>query len=698
MNFNLPYSVLLSSILFLVVACGGDATQEGATNSAEEASPSAVDAAPDSRTPEEVAQAFMEAGNAADREAFLGLLTPAAREGLGGDDEGFSMEGGQFEEFSVSEATIEGEEASVPVTATQMGQPQEMTLNLRRVADAWRVYGMEIKAGEMSVSMNFEELGQMVQEMAESMGEAMKEGFETSMQEWQAGGSETEIAAARLSFETMEALSEEAYRAEWINENDFSGETIGAALSTLAERLSLGIEAGSHAEAMEAPVETDVSGVSNLEAIERLTKQIGLYPAYPDLQGGVGALGEAFAMALAEGFEEIFSGEDAPVKIEGMSEEMMGAMSTEAGAEAGPLITLHEGAREYPVAFAGPFMIEVVGVEEVPPHGTGSLSVRVVTFGINPGLLRLVAEDGEGTTFGKVRDARDRSLVDENVRYLSGGEVVGAAYHDLFNMSLMNLLRDVTAIETVEGVQRVTLPLEIQQVTLEEPKRGDSTTLGEFTLEVKQVGMNTNIEITGPEGATAEAEVLMAADDAEGNALGITYQDSMQWMPGKLQASLNTPEPASTVHLKLISKVKALEYPFKLGPIPLKQYEQMPEKLVELEFGEATAPLEAEFVRFLKEDPNFPEIEIQVVNRSNKDATTLFADFVYEDSSGNKLDNMPTTLTGEFSMDGHQPLAPAGETVLQASTAFSMPEETVNVRIEPIHVEFVDGTKWKAER
>lgn len=705
----------LVRILFVILpvgfalACGGgeetaEAPAEGepetAAAQAETEAPEAGGTAEESRSPEAIAEAFMEAGNAADQEAFLELLTPAARTGLGGDDEGFSMTGGQFDEYEVGEATVEGQEASVPVTATQQGQPQDMSLKMRQESGAWRVYGMDMQAGEMSVSMNFEELGQMVEQMAQSMGDAMKEGFEASVQEWQAGGSEAQIAAARLSFETMEEISEEAYRADWMNEESFEGATVGEALKELADRLSLGLEPGAHAEKLSAAVEAGVAGLSNLEAVERLTDQVGLHPKYPDLQGGVGALGEAFAMALAEGFEKLFTGEDSAIRVEGMPEETMDSMRAAADAGDGPdpVITLVEGERKYPAAFAGPFMVEVFLVNEVPPHGTGTLSLRVLTFGMNPGLLKLVSEDAEGTTFGEVVDAQGRSLVDENVRYLSGGEVIGAAYHDLFHMNLMNLLRDVTAIEKVEGVQRVKLPIEIQDVTLEQPEKGMTRELGDFTLEVKGVGTNSRIDIEGPEAAMADAEVLLAADDAEGNPLGITFQDSMLWMPTKLQASLNTPEPPGTIHLKFISETETLEYPFELGPIPLEQYEQMPEKIAELEFGEAAAPLEAEFVRFMEDDPNFPEIEIQIVNHSNKDTTTYFADFIYEDASGEELDNMPTTLTGNFTPDGHQPLAEAGATTLHTTTAFSMPEDTVNVRIEPIHVEFVDGTKWEAER
>jgi hypothetical protein len=555
----------------------------------------------------------------------------------------------------------------------------------------------------MSISMNFEELDQMMEQMAESMGSAMKESFEASMDDWEAGGSKAEIAAARMIFNSTQAVTEEAYRSDWVNVDTFNDATVGEALRTLADRLGLGVVVEGSEEALEVQVEAEVAGVSELEAIERLTRQIGRHPEYPDLQGGAGAFGEAFVAALAEGFGQMFTGEDGAVKIEGMPGEVMDAMDA-MKAEApptgeGPVLTVKDGARRYPVAFAGPFMIEVFLVNEVPPHGTGTISIRVVTFGVNPALLGRVADDGEGTTFGKVADAKGRSLTEEGVRYISGGQVVGAAYHDLFHMSLMNLLRDVTAIDKVAGVQRVALPLEVLDATLEQPKEGQTQKLGDFTLEVKEVGTNSRIDISGPEDAIEAAEVLMAADNGAGEPLGITYQDAMKWMPSKLQTTLNTPEAPAAIHLKLFVRSKVLEYPFELGPIPLEKYEQMPEKLVALEFGGAEAPLTATFVRFMEGDPNFPEIEIELVNHSNKDVTSYFANLIYLDGKGQPISDFPmsTTITGDFTSDGFGLLAPAGEKRLKTTTAFSMPEGTADIRIEPVWVEFVDSTKWEPE-
>ncbi len=700
MKLNSWLRLVFVSLISWTLACGGsddvgDASAAGTENPMAEG----TSATPDSRSPEDVAQAFMDAGNAGDQEAFLELLTPAARKGLGGDGEGFSLEPDQFQDIEIGDATIEGDDAKVPVSASQNGAAQEMTLRLRQVAKSWRVYGMDVQAGEMSMSMNFEELGQMVEQMAESMGSAMKETFESSMNDWQAGGSAEEIARERAAFNAMKAISEEAYRAEWMNDESFSDATVGDALQTIAKRLGLEIAAGDFEEKLKAPVDSDLAGVSNLEAIERLGRQIGAYPEYPDLQGGAGALGEAFVSALAEGIGQVFNGESGALKIDGTPEDIMEAMQTDGDSPSqAPAVTLIKGERPYPAEFAGPFMIDVYQVDEVPPHGTGTLTVRVTTFGINPTILDLLANDSYATTFGRIVDAKDRSLVDEDVHYMSGGEVVGAAYIDLFPMEMRNLLRDVTAIDKVPGVQKVTLPLEIQDVTLEKIKEGEIRTVDGLTFEIKQAGENTSIDIKGSEELLEGLQVRMAADNAAGEPLGILYQDSMAWMPTQVQASLNTPEKPTTIHLKLITKSALLEYPFELGPIPLESYAQMPEKLIELDYGNAAAPLSAEFVRHVKADPNFPEIEVRLVNHSNKDVTSYFADFIYEDASGNKIDNMPTTLTGEYSFEGSQPLAKAGETKLQTTTAFSMPEGTKSITIQPIHVEFVDGSRWEAER
>ena len=66
-------------------------------------------------------------------------------------------------------------------------------------------------------------------------------------------------------------------------------------------------------------------------------------------------------------------------------------------------------------------------------------------------------------------------------------------------------------------------------------------------------------------------------------------------------------------------------------------------------------------------------------------------------ASGEALGEMGTAFTGEFTADGQAAAVAKTTTSATEATAFSMPEEATDLKINVWSVEFMDGTEWTSE-
>ena len=123
----------------------------------------------------------------------------------------------------------------------------------------------------------------------------------------------------------------------------------------------------------------------------------------------------------------------------------------------------------------------------------------------------------------------------------------------------------------------------------------------------------------------------------------------------------------------------------------------MPEKIEELSFGKHPAPVSGEFMHIVDPDPGFTKILVRLVNHSNKDITSIFVNLVYLDVNGNEIDDFPSTISGDFSFEGQEPAVTKNAANEIETTAFQMPEGTVDIRIEVNSADFIDGTTWRGE-
>jgi hypothetical protein len=266
-------------------------------------------------------------------------------------------------------------------------------------------------------------------------------------------------------------------------------------------------------------------------------------------------------------------------------------------------------------------------------------------------------------------------------------------------------------------------PSAMEETVLDKLVEGATYQAGEFSIELTAVGTSIAFKIQGKDETAEDAShetdrdsqervrqrmdnliVKYSPRDSEGNAMGVTM-DMSRPLFDSYKVHFSTNEPPASVHLKIVSKVTEVEYPIELKNIPLNHHAEMPEKLETLLFAGHDAPVTVEFIE-IRKDPNFPpehapeNILVRVTNHSNKNAHSIRCQLVYLDEQGSEVERFsapPTTLTGKVTQDGIQPVVARNATEEVETTAFFMPGQTKNVRVDLQGVEFIDGTTWRSE-
>lgn len=610
------------------------------------------------QTPEDVAKAFMEAGDAGNQEAALGLMTEKARATMSAD-ESLSMSAQEFESYSVGKAAITGETADVPVEAVQAGEKQKITLKMKKEKDAWRVFGVGIEAtGGVSMTIDFENLGDLVNQMTEQLTGALEQVGETmqqGLQEAFSGESGGDLATKKAQFEALAPVTQAQFESMWKNDSAFKDKTTLEALNALAAGLGLAVDPGEYADKLASKVDVDVQNISRAEAIERICTSAGLYPVFPDAPEDWGA-----------------SGDDAQ-----------------------PAIALGEGPRPYPVAFGGPFVFSVDDLTDNAPNPIGSLTFAVRAYGLDSALLDLLTNNSEATNIERLVGPNDEPLTRDELYFLSGGQARHNIFMDVFNVELVNLVRAVDRV-TISGAQSLMIPSSLDEIKFETLAEGQAQEVNGISVEISSLNESyVQFAIKGPADKIERMDAKFWATDADGNDVEVAGSSADSWTEGEMQASVQTFAPFSSLRMKLLA-VSAVTYPFELKDIAVPNHDQMPEKIEELSYEGHDAPISVEFVKFLNDDSDFREILVRVTNHSNKDAIDVSCTMVYLNKSGDELDDFPGSLTGEFGADGQMPVAAAGATAEVEATAFSTPEKTKKVRVDLWRIQFSDGSTWES--
>ena len=649
-------TLLIATLPF--VSCGGNSSlpQGNSTGSVDSQNWTA---------PEEVAESFLRALQSQDDEALHAALTPAARSFFEDADEGFTFSPEDLVSFQLGESIVHGTEADVPAQLRVDGEEQDLKIKTRRGAQGWRVYGV---AGEIApgaeFTMDFEHVGDLMQGIEDELTTAFETAFDEAFADWNAGPSPEELALSRERFEALVAVDPSQGENGWQIDVRVNGRSALDALGDLLVDLGLRVDSSGCQDALATPIELELDGVSHIQAVERIAAAVDLYPIYPELS--------------AQGF-----GSNAAWDSDQPAERAADASA--------PALRFAQGTRPRPIAFSGPFLIEIPDLQENAPRPTGEITVAVRALGLDARLLALQGRMEEHLELTSVTSARDEELRSEpDTHFWITPEFQAGYWTAELSADLRHLLRGVEEL-SLTGVVHLPIPVQVATVSWKGGEAGPKEVDG-LRIELSEWGQQTRFSITGSSKLKGHASVQFSPLDQAGAPMAIQSESSYGY-GDSLSADLMTEGAPASLDMKIVG-VEKHGFPFAIENVPLQRYEEAPEGLEPLQF-DGSHPVLAHFTKFLSRG-EMPKFELRVDNRSNKNVTEVQASFVYLDAQGAELSDFPQTLSGDFDFDSDVSIlaAPRAEVVREA-VAFFCPPEARSIRVEVERVAFDDGTSWE---
>lgn len=610
----------------------------------------------------EVARRFADA--AGDDSAFLALLTDKARGRMAKEGtpkrEGWKQRPGVV--VHVGEPTVTGDTAQVQVSKREAGKEDRIVLNLRRQGTDWRIRGLELEiAPGKTLPMNFEEPQEMAKAIfpeMENFGKEMEKTLNKGVEDSMTGQPTAEDRAN----EALKPLDRAAFEATWKGDLAVKDRPAGVVLRELARAFGFKLEATpAQEQALGANITLRLDGRSRYERLEAVCRQAGFYPEYAD----------AFAS--------------------------MGGQ---------PLVRLKQLPRPYPVAFAGPFLVELAELKEYVPYATGVVGLRVLASGLPPTVAGLLDKGMSPFAVTEVVDAKGRDLHDRS-RLETGRvwRIIAGGYDRTFDVPLKNLLRDVTAIKSLRGKVRLPLPSRLETLRFEPPKVNAVQKAGGVEVRLTRLTrqeMNFNgkkypqqsvsLSFTG----AGPDQIRVIAYDAQKKLRAV----SRLMMGGSDKQGNAQYTIAGEVPAVLVVKVLGTEQvdcEFRLDDVALASAAQMPEKLTPASFAGHAAPVSVEFVA-VKKDQFLARAQLRVTNHADQPIRSLTLKLDYLDKAGKRVGGWP-------SLDHGAPVKPEekGLALLVGKNATAtievqapfLPGNAATVQATVSKVTFADATEWK---
>ncbi len=321
--------------------------------------------------------------------------------------------------------------------------------------------------------------------------------------------------------EPWESMDVEQFEAAWKVDLDVEDQPAGELLDRLAGEL--GLELAGHdgqRAALSKPVTVQMSGRSRLEAIHEVCRQVNLHPKY----------------------------------------------SSAAWTDSAVKLTFVEGPRPRPVAFAGPFLMEVADLRQAAPAPTGSLKVRVRAFG----LPEVVA---------------DRVHWPIKILEILPAEIHAPAHRGNWacdhsggldfreTIRLGNLFRHVEEVSMFRGAIGLSLPASVETTRFEKLEPGTTRQLGNAKVTLRSVGQGEPCDLAfGLAGVSAD-DIQFIAYDRENQILKATQSAYF----GN-HYTFRTSKRPTWVTASVITRKQDVEYSFRFQNIPLPQHSSMPDK------------------------------------------------------------------------------------------------------------------------
>jgi WD40 repeat protein/phage FluMu protein Com len=591
-----------------------------------------------------------------------------------------SMPGGTFE---VDAIAVTGDTAQAKLIAKEAGEVQGvLSVLLRREASNWRIYGFTTQWDptdpETALTIDLEnlaassffgmEMGELEQSFnPEQMEESFTQSFEDSLK--------PKVDQTDLDHEALASLGREALEASWKQDLLAQDQPAGDVIRELVERMDYQFDPPDIYQAILArPIRVDLRGKSLRELLDEACKQVGLYPTY---------------------HSKLDLPANQPQQMASMPQERIS-------------VRLAQLPRPMPIAFAGPFQVEVDELNEFVPHASGEVRLTASFANLPSPIVRLFRESR--AQFEVV------SVVDPSGNDLYSGMLTTRPITGLFPMSsletsanprcsinvpLKNLIRGVTQIGELHAKLRVPIPIRVETLRISPLVAG--AVKGAGGVEVKLMNVeksqsfgSANLSIRLAVQGIGRGCLRVVAYDAEDRLLHAeprTDQFSGRESMGTVDFAL-APE-ATAIDVKLITLLQYADYDVAFKNLPLHSAGQMPEKLTPATFP-GKLPVSLEFITLI--DEFGAESKFRIENHSNKDVRSLELQLKYFDAEGKVLDTSATRYApcddGNTSENSLSLAVRKNESATIDINAPFLPDDTKTIEATPTKVTFADTTEW----
>ena len=491
--------------------------------------------------------------------------------------------------------------------------------------------------------------GALLDEMASELGSSMQAAFDEQMRTQALGGTPEQIVAQRDLYDQAQVLAQVDAEAGWMAPETLAGGTYTEVLEGLLEGSQLALDPGHWAEHADQTCPTKITGLTRAQALEQVAQSLDLVPVYPD---------------------------------------------SNPWDHSTPILTFEKGPRRLPVAFSGPFVIEITKLTEGVPYGSGQIRVAARGLGLPAAMQCANHSMDEWFRIDAVRDKDGNNLAaNPDMRMLSQPQYVGGILQVETEMDLTGLLQSVEEIAELSGSVHLQFPIQVNSaefIQMQPTKK----VVGGLEVQLSKAGVENRLTVDLGESLNEKVEVMWAPSNFEGEPLGLVHQSSFGFQ-NSLDASMTTSEKPHVLGIKLL-QTESARMEFTLPAIPLAQSQEQPSAVKALKF-EPAQPVSVVFVEFVKRDSDFPEVSLRSVNHCNKDVQSAQVELSYLNDKNKTIKEMFTTINAPFDGGATGPLVRSGESVITTEMAFFMPKEAVSVQVRVIQVEFMDRTRWEGK-
>lgn len=505
----------------------------------------------------------------------------------------------------------------------------------------------------------------------------------------------------------LEVISEREFEAAWQFDFVVDDQPLGEVLEQLVQNEE-GWKVGIMPHpALEQKISLDLKKVGTLEAIEEACRAADVHPlyrTYSDLNKIRGLLAGK-RRYRSTGPTEIQKKRDARYQTV-VEQGLEATIELESGKY--PAIEgVNVANQEIPsVVFAGPVRVRIEAIYEDAPHSSGKLELGY-TWLPGPGDIFPTEKDQHARfpiLVTSIRGFDGQNLMGHGSSW-SGGAIETKLAHQTRNLPIKNLLRDVEGIEMIAGELLVSIPRSWATAWFENPQKKQTVKEDSFHVSTQwrpPAGQEFyfSLEIPWERGRGNSLDRLSAfAFDADGKLIGAEHTLGGGGGTSGMGSSIKIQQPPALVAIAAMFDADAVRYPFRFYDIPLSRYQEQPEKLTKLDYGDHPTPITIESEGLVPKKRGI--VRLKIHNHSNKDIQEYRATIYIVDTKGKPVKGKTASIMsgGYLSTLDEKPkyayVLDAGKSKTSEQRIYNFtPRQEDKMQVEVREVIFSDGTKW----